>query len=96
MIPKDKTPPDKNKIKEKYANYFKVGYNAYEFIIDFCRYYPENDCYSENEKAKLCERIITSPVYAKVLMNILMKSIKEYEDTLGLIEEDENGSKLIK
>jgi hypothetical protein len=96
MISKDKAPPKKNKIKGRYANYFKVGYNAYEFIIDFCRYYPKSDFCSEIEKAELCERIITSPVYAKALMNILLKSIKEYEDTFGFIEEDENGSKLIK
>jgi hypothetical protein len=96
MIQKDKAPFIKNTGKERYANYFKVGYNAYEFIIDSCRYYPESDGCSETEKAELCERIITSPVYAKTLMNILQKSIKEYEDTFGLIEENENGSKLIK
>jgi hypothetical protein len=96
MIPKDKTPSEKGKVNGRYANFFKVGYNAYEFIMDFCRYYPENDGCSELEKAELCERIITSPVYAKVLMNILLKSIKEYEDTFGFIEENENGSKLVK
>jgi hypothetical protein len=86
----------KDKIKGRYANYFKVGHNAYEFIIDFCQYYPANDCYSETEKAELCERFITSPAYAKALMEVLRKSIKEYEDTFGLIEEEENGFKLIK
>jgi hypothetical protein len=89
MNPKDKSFFEKDNVKGKYANYFKIGFNAYEFIIDFCRYYPENDCIYETEKAELCERFITSPVYAKSLMKVLLKSIKEYEDTFGFIEEDE-------
>jgi hypothetical protein len=96
MNSKDKSSSKNDNFRGKYANYFKVGFNAYEFIIDFCQYYPENDCDSETEKAELCERFITSPAYAKSLMNVLMKSIKEYEDTFGPIEEDENGSALIK
>lgn len=93
MTQKDKSSLKKDKIKGKYANYFKVGYNAYEFIIDFCQYYSPNGSYPETEKAELCERFITSPAYAKALMNVLRKSIKEYEDTFGFIEEEEDGFK---
>jgi hypothetical protein len=85
-----------DKSKGRYTNYFKVGYNAYEFIIDFCQYYPVNGCCPENEKAELCERFITSPAYAKALLKVLGKSIQEYEENFGFIEEMENGIKLIK
>ena len=84
---------EKDNVNGRYANYFKVGYNAYEFVIDFCQYHSVNGCCFEIEKAELCERFITSPAYAKALMNVLRKSIKEYEDTFGFIEEEENGFK---
>jgi hypothetical protein len=92
MNSKEKSSPKKDNYRGKYANYFKVGFNAYEFIIDFCQYYPENDSDSETEKAELCERFITSPAYAKSLVNVLSKSINEYEAVFGFIEEDQNGS----
>ncbi len=50
---------ENNKLEGQYDNYFKVGHNAYEFVIDFGQYYPEND------QAELYTRIITSPCYAK-------------------------------
>jgi hypothetical protein len=87
---------EKVKNKGRYANFFKVGYNAYEFIIDFCQFYPANGCCHESEKAELCERFITSPAYAKALLKVLEKSVKEYEETFGYIEEEENGINLIK
>ena len=49
------------KIEGKYANYFKVGYNAFEFLFDF------GQQYSETEEGKLYTRIVTSPCYAKSL-----------------------------
>jgi hypothetical protein len=64
----------------KYANYFEVGHNAYEFVIDFGQYY------SENEEAELCIRIITSPAYAKVLLRTLQESIKQYEQNIEHIK----------
>ncbi|MEA3479695.1 MAG: DUF3467 domain-containing protein [Bacteroidota bacterium] len=57
----------------RYANYFKVGHNAFEFVIDFSQFYPES------EEAQLCTRIITSPTYAKALLETLRKSIERYE-----------------
>ena len=68
-----------NKLEGRYANYFKVGHNAYEFVIDFGQYYPEND------QAELCTRIITSPAYAKSLLETLSESIEQYEKNHGSI-----------
>ncbi len=70
-----------NKIEGKYANYFKVGHNAFEFVFDFGQHY------SENEEAELYTRIITSPCYAKELLETLRESIERYEKSFGTIKE---------
>ncbi len=48
----------------RYANYFRVGYNAFEFLFDFGQLHPENQ-YPESQPAKIHTRIITNPIYAK-------------------------------
>ena len=53
------------KIKGKYSNYFKVGHNAFEFILDFGQYSPEN------EEPEVCARVIISPGCVKELFIIL-------------------------
>jgi len=73
---------ENNKLEGQYANYFKVGHNAYEFIIDFGQYYPEND------KAELYTRIITSPAYAKSLIETLQVSIERYKKSFEAVTED--------
>jgi len=73
---------ENNNLEGRYANYFKVGHNAFEFVIDFGQYYPES------EEAELFTRIITSPAYAKVLLETLMKSIKQYERIYEAIKVD--------
>lgn len=68
------------KLEGRYANYFKVGYNAFEFLLDFGQHY------SENEEAELYIRIITSPCYAKSLLETLKLSIERYEESFGPIK----------
>lgn len=70
------------KIEGRYANHFKIGHNAYEFVIDFGQYY------SETGKARLCARIITNPCYVKSLFETLRESIERYEENFGPIQED--------
>jgi hypothetical protein len=70
------------KLEGKYANHFAVGYNAHEFIFDF------GQNYSENDQAELHTRIITSPAYAKALLELLDQSLDEYEKAHGSIEDD--------
>jgi hypothetical protein len=71
---------DAGKLEGRYANYFKVGHNAFEFVIDFSQFYPES------EEAELCARIITPPIYAKTLLKTLGESIDRYEQTFGVIQ----------
>ncbi len=80
MGPKRKAAPQNAALEGKYANFFKVGHNAFEFVIDFGQYYPEND------RAELYTRIITSPAYAKTLLQTLSNAIDKYEKAFGAIE----------
>ncbi len=68
-----------DKLKGRYANFFEVGYNAFEFIIDF------GQCFPECEEAQVHLRIVTSPAYAKVLLNLLRESIDHFEQVFGVI-----------
>ena len=61
----------------RYANYFKVGYNAFELIID-C-----GQCYAGDAAPQLHTRIITSPGYGKALLKTLSDSLEEYEKIYG-------------
>ncbi len=70
-------------LEGRYANYFKVGYNAFEFLLDFGQFYPEG------KEAQLHTRIITSPIYAKALFETLRESIDRYEQTFGAISQEE-------
>ncbi|MHA2284116.1 MAG: DUF3467 domain-containing protein [Promethearchaeota archaeon] len=73
---------DSDNLEGSYANYFKVGHNAFEFVLDFGQHY------SENEEAELYTRVVTSPVYAKSLLEILKESIMHYEKTYGTIKDE--------
>ncbi len=44
------------KLEGRYPNYFKVGHNNFEFVLDIDQFYPEN------EHAQLYTRILTSSV----------------------------------
>lgn len=68
------------KLEGRYANYFKVGYNAYEFFIDFGQYD------AENHQAELYRRIIASPAYAKELLKLLSDSMAQYEKEFGRVK----------
>ena len=64
----------------RYANYCKVGHNAYEFLIDFGQFYVEHPA------AALHTRIVTNPGFAKEMLETLAESIQAYERQFGVIE----------
>jgi hypothetical protein len=70
-------------IEGRYANYFQVGHNAFEFLLDF------GQAYSEGKQERFHTRIVTSPPYAKELLKVLAGSIRQYEQTFGLIGDQE-------
>lgn len=67
-------------LQARYANYFEIGHNAYEFILDFGQYHPEE------EAARMHCRIITGPPYAKLLCDLLHMAIDEFEKEYGAID----------
>jgi len=71
------------RIEGKYANYFEIGHNAFEFLLDF------GQMYSDGVQQKIHTRIVTGPSYAKELLQVLERSIEQYEQQFGLIKQDE-------
>ncbi len=66
----------------RYANFFKTGYNAFEYVVDFGQYYSDDD------DVEIHTRIITTPMYAKSLLRVLQESIDQYEASFGPIDEE--------
>lgn len=66
----------------RYANFFKVGYNAFEFLLAF------GQSYADHEGEQLHTRLVMSPMYAKELLRVLNQSLAEYERDFGTIKEE--------
>ncbi len=64
---------DPPSLEGKYANYFKIGHNSFEFVMDF------GQAYDEDQEPQLHTRIIASPVYAKAFLETLQDSVEQYE-----------------
>jgi hypothetical protein len=84
MGDESKEPEPKGPLLGSYANYFEVGHNAFEFLLDFGQFFPEND------RARVHTRIIMSPTYAQALFRTLEESLQRYEQTFGSIEDGTN------
>jgi len=63
----------------RYANYFEIGHNAFEFILDF------GQMYDEEPESRLHSRIVVSPFYARMLLGVLQNSVRQYEQSYGRI-----------
>lgn len=63
----------------KYANYFQIGENAFEFIIEF------GQLYADDTGPLIHTRIITSPAYAVQLLSLLEDALRQYEEQFGPI-----------
>ena len=62
-----------------YANHFRVGYNALEFVLEFAQWYPEGG------QPRSHTRIVTLPAYAKALAETLGESLERYQRAYGPI-----------
>ena len=61
----------------RYANYFKVGHNAFEVVLEF------GERFSDANGAQLHTRIVTNPIYAQALLATLHDSLRQYEELFG-------------
>jgi len=69
-----------HQLEGRYANYFQVGHNAFEFALDF------GQLYVNGLDGHIHSRIITSPRYVKALLETLSASIDGYERDFGEID----------
>ncbi len=69
------------KPEARYVNYFQIGQNAVEFVIEFGQFYPDDAA------PLLHTRIITSPVYANNLIAVLREAIEKHEEQFGPVPE---------
>ena len=67
----------------RYANFFEVGNNEFEFVLDFGQFY------ADWLEPRQHTRIITSPAYAKLLHRLLGDSIRRYEERSGPIPDED-------
>lgn len=63
----------------RYSNFFKVGHNAFEFLLDF------GQAYVDGAGDAVHTRIVTTPPYARALADLLLKSLHHYESNFGPI-----------
>jgi Protein of unknown function (DUF3467) len=62
-----------------YANFLKIGRNAFEFLFDF------GQQHREGREPECHTRIITSPGYAKAFLETFRDAVEGYEADHGTI-----------
>jgi hypothetical protein len=77
MAPSKHTPQGAPQSKGLYANYFEVGHTAFEFVLDF------GETYTGKEASPCHTRIVTSPIYARALLETLQKAMAQYDASFG-------------
>jgi hypothetical protein len=82
MNPQNPSPPPQEPLERKYANYFQIGRNAFEVILEFGQF-NEQDV-----KPLLHTSVITTPVHAKKLLLLLEKCVQEHEEAFGVIPDE--------
>lgn len=68
-----------NEAEARYANYFHVGHNAFEVMLEFGQHYEGAS------QPRMHTRIVAAPVYAKALLGLLQTALDEYEKAFGPI-----------
>ena len=66
------TGPKKHKADARYANSFQVGYNAFEFLLEFGQ-----------REGRIHTSIYVSPQHARMLSDLLLGALKEYNEGKG-------------
>lgn len=66
-----------------YVNYFEVGHNPFEFLLDLGQFHPGA---SESEgRVSIHTRIALAPPYAKMFSELLARAVQEHESEHGTI-----------
>jgi hypothetical protein len=59
----------------RYANFFQIGHNAFEFLIEFGQ--------QEDVESAIHTRIYVSPQYARVLAKLMSDTLQQHEKMFG-------------
>ena len=62
-----------------YANFLSVGHNAFEIVLEF------GQAYEGSDRPGMQTRIVTTPAYAKAMLEAFRASIDQYEHLYGTI-----------
>jgi hypothetical protein len=95
-VPAMKTPPRHQQVNVKvppdldatYANFALIIHTASEIIIDFARVLPNTP------ESRVCARIVTTPLHAKLLLRALSENLAKYEEQFGEIKLPAEGDAL--
>lgn len=79
MPQEPKDTPQTGQLEGRYANYFQIGHNAFEFVLDF------GQVDVEGQTVRFHTRIITAPAHVRIMFELLQKSIERYTQTFGAI-----------
>ena len=66
-------------LEGRYANYFEIGHNAFEFVID-C-----GQVYGSQGIPRFHTRLVVNPAHVVELRELLDRSLVQYEATIGRI-----------
>jgi hypothetical protein len=77
MDSEPKPPARDGELEGRYANYFEIGFNRFEFLIDCGQRYEGAGPGSRRT------RIVMSPANAKELLELLRRSMVSYEEEFG-------------
>ena len=77
MPTRNQGPGNSELLEGRYANYFEIGHNAFEFLLDF------GQVYSEGPEGRMHTRIVTSPIFARQLAEVLNRALAQYEQMHG-------------
>jgi len=64
--------PSRQREESRYANSFQIGYNAFEFLIEFGQ-----------QNGAIHTSIYVSPQHARILANLLVDTLKQYDETFS-------------
>ena len=84
MVQQSPSPPPcaHQMISALYVNYFEVGHNPFEFLIDLGQYRSDGD---DVGAVAIHTRIATSPTHAKLLARLLGDAVAAHEEANGPI-----------
>ena len=73
-------------LEGRYANYFEVGHNAFEFVLD-C-----GQIYDPDGLPRFHTRLVIIPTHMVELLGLLGRSVAQYESTIARIRRPEGSA----